>query len=1160
MGKFCIKCGAKLDSSTGKCPNCDDEKVKQKTVNKKEQKIQKKEGKKEKYLQWSRGKKMRKFLLKCILIILLLGLLVVSIIGILAYFEVANIPIASKVINYILSNDHSTDIEKKIPETDTEGLIYYRSSEENVVQDSDTGITFINNEILVTLISESYKKQLQEYLQTIGGKIVGEISELAEYQILLNEGYSYTNIEKLIRNIEHFDWVSSASPNYAMKMDKSYIPNDEEWKNRWEEVPDGNNWGMEAIDAPGAWEYRNQLQEVNIGLLDDMFDTNHKDLNFAEMPLGNIAALSAIEKGNLEWSDHGTHVSGTMAAIIDNNEGVAGICTKTNLYGVSARGLETSGYSYFTSQGWNMAFCYLIVQKNCSVINLSCGWDQLTFEASRKEPLATEQLKIIAEGIEKLLKNLIDRGYSFVICKAAGNQNEIGGRCQYRYFKKDSDDEKIINSYYSYKDYLEFLEGDKTNEAEFARYKNREKEIESRLDSGNVDAKYDILGAITDPSVAKRIIIVGAAENLGTHKEGGFLGIGGTKIHDGYTIAAFSQCGERVDIIAPGVAIYSTIKNGYGEIDGTSMAAPHVAGVVGLIFSVNPDIKADDVKQIVCDTAVGHYGKEDYGLLNAANAVEAALKYTPNEKETDAKLNQSDIPSGAVEFNGHYYYLYDTSTVFTYEDAAQYCKDKGGYLATITSQEENDFLYNYIAENNCSTAYFGFTDQDEEGTWRWGNGETSSYTNWHSGEPNSENSNEDFAMYYYKYPDGTWNDGDFREENGGRAFLCEWGDYETGYADVQENMERSEEREIVLVLDISSSMAGTPLDETKKASLNFIDTVLKEDAATGIVTYSNSAERVSDFSTKGTVLQDRITYLQSSGNTDIESGLQEAEYMLDGSNAKKKIMVLMSDGEPNSGKTGNDLISYADSIKEKGIMIYTLGFFENLGDKSGAQQLMEDIASEGCHYEVANADDLVFFFQDIADQINGQKYIYVRIACPVDVSVTYNGQTLSSSEMDRNERTDFGTLTFEEAEDSNGQNLEDAAQDADEQIKILRLKEENDYDLKITGNGYGMMNYTIGFMDDDGTYNDFREFRDIRITRKTQIDTVAAVSSESILNIDENGDGKYDLKLRAVKNGYGEEVKLPQWIIYAVGGASILILIDVIIIIIKVRRKRKGNF
>lgn len=73
------------------------------------------------------------------------------------------------------------------------------------------------------------------------------------------------------------------------------------------------------------------------------------------------------------------------------------------------------------------------------------------------------------------------------------------------------------------------------------------KEIQGRLESGNVDAKYDILGAISDESVRNRIIMVGAAQNSGTHNEGGFFGIGGTKVHDGYTVAPFSQCGEIVD-------------------------------------------------------------------------------------------------------------------------------------------------------------------------------------------------------------------------------------------------------------------------------------------------------------------------------------------------------------------------------------------------------------------------------------------------------------------------------------------------------------------------------------------------------------------------------------------------------------------------------------
>jgi len=95
-------------------------------------------------------------------------------------------------------------------------------------------------------------------------------------------------------------------------------------------------------------------------------------------------------------------------------------------------------------------------------------------------------------------------------------------------------------------------------------------------------------------------------------------------------------------------------------------------------------------------------------------------------------------------------------------------------------------------------------------------------------------------------------------------------------------------------------------------------------------------------------------------------------------------------------------------------LIYTLGFFEQLGSsKTSAQHPMEHIANSVCHYEVASADDLVFFFGDIADQISGQKYIYVRIACPVDVSVSYDVQTLCSAEDPLNLRTDFVTLTFE---------------------------------------------------------------------------------------------------------------------------------------------------
>ena len=340
--------------------------------------------------------------------------------------------------------------------------------------------------------------------------------------------------------------------------------------------------------------------------------------------------------------------------------------------------------------------------------------------------------------------------------------------------------------------------------------------------------------------------------------------------------------------------------------------------------------------------------------------------------------------------------------------------------------------------------------------------------------------------------------------------------------------------------------------ETQKASAKFVNTILDKDASIGVVTYDNSAYVLSDFSVNKDSLISVLSDMYSGGGTNIESGLSEARTMLSTSSAKKKIIVLMSDGKPNDGKEGDALVAYADEIKEDGVLIYTLGFFEDLGGyKSSAQQLMERIASDGCHYEVANADDLVFFFGDIADQLNGQKYIYVRIACPVDVSVTYQGQTLNSAEDDLSLRTDFGTLTFEENEEAvqNG---------TDDRIKVLRLKEGTDYDLRLTGTGHGLMDYTIGFMDDEGNYSDLRKFEDIKITKRTVIDTVAATSKESTLNIDENGDGKYDLRLRAGENGYGEEIK-QDYLVYIIGGCAVLLLLIGVITAHKVRTKKKGK-
>lgn len=170
---------------------------------------------------------------------------------------------------------------------------------------------------------------------------------------------------------------------------------------------------------------------------------------------------------------------------------------------------------------------------------------------------------------------------------------------------------------------------------------------------------------------------------------------------------------------------------------------------------------------------------------------------------------------------------------------------------------------------------------------------------------------------------------------------------------------------IVLAIDTSDSMYGRPMNSLKLAATNFIET-LGDDVPVAIVTFSNRAETLLDFTTDQDALLATIDGLNTNGVTALYDGSLMAVSLAASADADNRIVILLSDGGEYGGQSTalrDDALRVA---KENGVSIFTIGLGYG-ADRSYLKTLSDETAATS--FDAPTTDELVEIYELISSRL-----------------------------------------------------------------------------------------------------------------------------------------------------------------------------------------------
>lgn len=183
--------------------------------------------------------------------------------------------------------------------------------------------------------------------------------------------------------------------------------------------------------------------------------------------------------------------------------------------------------------------------------------------------------------------------------------------------------------------------------------------------------------------------------------------------------------------------------------------------------------------------------------------------------------------------------------------------------------------------------------------------------------------------------------------------------------------------DIVLILDRSGSMAGSPLANLKNGAKKFIDIIdeatdssqdgqIGSGSRIGIVSFANTATQDTQLITSVDDLKDAVDSLSSGGSTNHADAFEKALDLFDPMSSNAKVMVMFTDGVTTAGGNPNTVASEA---KSQGVIIYCIGLSGNGGLD---EQALRDWASDPDSAYVAitpDDEELENLFEELAKNI-----------------------------------------------------------------------------------------------------------------------------------------------------------------------------------------------